>query len=162
MVTNASWSATYDLHATTENGHPSSSVSLHYRAAIQQSTGEDWRDTSISVSSATPGQWQAIPPLRAIFIRPSWHRNWVHNTANRGQPFMFAPPGASATPGSLFGGGRNSGAPQQLERPTQASGSIFGSQSAPPVHPQQQRPLFGQPEPGFALSGPTGLFGSSN
>lgn len=75
---------------------------------------------------------------------------------------MFAPPGASATPGSLFGGGRNSGAPQQLERPTQASGSIFGSQPAPPVHPQQQRPLLGQPEPGFALSGPTGLFGSSN
>lgn len=163
VVTNASWSAIYDLHATTGVGHPSSSVSLHYRAAIQQSTGEDWRDTSISVSSATPGQWQKIPPLRAICIRPSWQQNWVHNTANRpGQPFTFGPSGASPTPGALFGGDKNSGVPQQPERPTQAFGGLFGSQPAPPVHPQQQRPLFGQPEPGFALNGSTGLFGISN
>lgn len=75
---------------------------------------------------------------------------------------MFAPLGAPTTPGHLFGGGRNPDVLQQPERPTQASGSLFGSQPAPPVHSQQQRPLFGQPEPGFSLSGPTGLFGNSN
>jgi hypothetical protein len=39
VVSGASWHPTYELHATTENGKPSSSVSLHYRARIQQSTG---------------------------------------------------------------------------------------------------------------------------
>lgn len=71
MVSNASWSPTYDLRATTEDGNPSSSVSLHYRAAIQQNTGEDWRNTSISVSTETPGLNETIPALRALWISPA-------------------------------------------------------------------------------------------
>ena len=39
VVSGAIWQPTYELHATTDNGKPSSSVSLHYRARIQQSTG---------------------------------------------------------------------------------------------------------------------------
>lgn len=71
MVSNASWSPTYDLRATTEDGNPSSSVSLHYRAAIQQNTGEDWRNTIISVSTETPGLNETIPALRALWISPA-------------------------------------------------------------------------------------------
>lgn len=67
----ATWSPSYDLKATTEGGEPPRSVLLHYRAAIQQNTGEDWRDTAISVSTATPGTWATIPGLRAVRIVPA-------------------------------------------------------------------------------------------
>ena len=45
-------------------------MSLHYRASIQQNTGEDWRNTAVSVSTATPGMWSTIPALRALKIEP--------------------------------------------------------------------------------------------
>ncbi|EJD06530.1 uncharacterized protein FOMMEDRAFT_117379 [Fomitiporia mediterranea MF3/22] len=70
MVSNASWSPSYDLRAITEDGKPSRTVSLHYRASIQQNTGEDWRDTAVSVSTATPGTWSSIPSRRAMKISP--------------------------------------------------------------------------------------------
>lgn len=71
MVSNASWSPTYDLRATTDDGKHSTSVSLLYRAAIQQNTGEDWRNTSISVSTETSDLDETIPALRALWISPS-------------------------------------------------------------------------------------------
>ncbi|KDQ59015.1 hypothetical protein JAAARDRAFT_192573, partial [Jaapia argillacea MUCL 33604] len=52
IVWNASWEPTYDLHATTENGKPSSAVSLQYRSRITQWTGEDWKDTSLTLSTS--------------------------------------------------------------------------------------------------------------
>ena len=74
MVSNATWSPSYDLYATTEDGEPSNTVTLHYRASIQQSTGEDWSDTIVSVSTATAGQWTSIPALRAMRIQPGLSR----------------------------------------------------------------------------------------
>jgi hypothetical protein len=52
VVRNATWSAAYELHATTEAGVPAPSVSLHYRARITQSTGEDWTDVKLTLSTA--------------------------------------------------------------------------------------------------------------
>jgi len=71
LVRNATWSAAYELHATTEAGVPASSVSLHYRARITQSTGEDWTDVSLTLSTADmdPSN-QAIPVLSPTKIRP--------------------------------------------------------------------------------------------
>ncbi|KAL5486028.1 hypothetical protein ACEPAI_7072 [Sanghuangporus weigelae] len=71
MVSHATWSPSYDLRATTEDGKPSGTVSLHYRASIQQNTGEDWRDTAVTVSTAKPGSWSTIPALRAMKISPA-------------------------------------------------------------------------------------------
>ncbi|KAF8270682.1 hypothetical protein EI94DRAFT_1698657 [Lactarius quietus] len=52
LVQNAAWSAAYELHATTDAGIPSPSVSLHYRARITQSTGEDWTGVALTLSTA--------------------------------------------------------------------------------------------------------------
>lgn len=92
VVSNVVWSPTYDLRATTEDGKPLSTVSFHYRASIMQNTGEDWRDTAISVSTASPGSWTNIPSLRSMKIAPTipfgakstGHNNFVQtqNTNN--------------------------------------------------------------------------------
>ncbi|KAH8984948.1 hypothetical protein EDB92DRAFT_1936445 [Lactarius akahatsu] len=71
LVQNATWSAAYELHATTEAGVPSSSVSLHYRARIMQSTGEDWTDVALTLSTADMNlSTQSIPTLTPTKIRP--------------------------------------------------------------------------------------------
>lgn len=84
VVSNASWSPVYDLRATTENGQPPTSVSLHYRAAIQQNTGEHWRNTSISVSTETPGLNETIPALRALWITPAKTTTTTNASARKG------------------------------------------------------------------------------
>lgn len=88
VVNDASWSPTYDLRATTENGQPPSSVSLLYRATIQQNTGEDWRNTSISVSTETPRLNETIPALRALRITSA--KSTTTNNASTGKG--LAPP----------------------------------------------------------------------
>ncbi|KAH9008637.1 hypothetical protein EDB83DRAFT_489714 [Lactarius deliciosus] len=71
LVQNATWSAAYELHATTEAGVPSPSVSLHYRARITQSTGEDWTDVALTLSTADMNlSTQSIPTLISTKIRP--------------------------------------------------------------------------------------------
>ncbi|KAH9038572.1 hypothetical protein EDB85DRAFT_2141799 [Lactarius pseudohatsudake] len=71
LVQNATWSAAYELHATTDAGVPSPSVSLHYRARITQSTGEDWTDVALTLSTADMNlSTQSIPTLVPTKIRP--------------------------------------------------------------------------------------------
>lgn len=84
VVNNASWSPVYDLRAMNENGQPPTSVSLHYRAAIQQNTGEDWRNTSITVSTETPGLNETIPALRALWITPAKTTTTTNASARKG------------------------------------------------------------------------------
>ncbi|KAF7375624.1 hypothetical protein MSAN_00451300 [Mycena sanguinolenta] len=105
LVSNASWESTYELHAATENGKPSSSVSLHYRARITQSTGEDWADTALTLSTVSASTvTKSIPWLNSLKIKPQAHRltnavgsnkgqtnnNFVH-TSNSFQPSRRAP-----------------------------------------------------------------------
>jgi hypothetical protein len=70
-VVDGIWKATYDLHATTENGRPSSAVELHFRARVSQSTGEDWANTSLTLSTAVfdPLE-QGLPAFKALRVSP--------------------------------------------------------------------------------------------
>ena len=54
VVNNASWSPLYDLRATSQKGKPSPNVHLHYRANLSQSTGEDWNDAQLTLSTRAP------------------------------------------------------------------------------------------------------------
>lgn len=68
---NAQWTPTYDLHATSVDGTPSSSVSLHYRVHLSQSTGEHWNGTSLILSTtATDSLNSGIPEHKALSINP--------------------------------------------------------------------------------------------
>lgn len=71
VVSNVKWTPTYELHATTVNGKPSSSVSLHYRARVLQSTGEDWNNTTLTLSTiASDTVVKRIPELYPVKVRP--------------------------------------------------------------------------------------------
>ena len=70
-VLNARWEPLYDLHATTEDGKPSTSVSLHYRVNVSQRTGEDWASAKLILStSATDLLNAGIPEPDSLIIRP--------------------------------------------------------------------------------------------
>ncbi|KAF9450483.1 hypothetical protein P691DRAFT_810305 [Macrolepiota fuliginosa MF-IS2] len=75
IVSNTHWSPTYELDAVTgENGQPSRTVSLHYRACITQSTGEDWSNAALTLSTvATDTIVKRIPRLEPVRIRVSYN-----------------------------------------------------------------------------------------
>jgi uncharacterized protein (TIGR02231 family) len=67
-VFNASWTPLYDVRADivgSEDAKPGRQhkVDLHYRASIFQSTGEDWKDVHLTLSTASPQTGSSIPKL---------------------------------------------------------------------------------------------------
>jgi uncharacterized protein (TIGR02231 family) len=68
VVNRASWTPLYDLRFSTTNNI----VNLSYLAEVTQSTGEDWIDVSLTLSTAKPGLG-TLPP------KP---QPWYINTAN--------------------------------------------------------------------------------
>ncbi|KAI0264598.1 hypothetical protein BC834DRAFT_881571 [Gloeopeniophorella convolvens] len=143
LVHDATWSPAYELHATTDAGVPVSSVSLHYRSRITQSTGEDWTDVALTLSTAdTNLSSRTIPTLRPTKIRPP-------------PPGLFGPrpTNLSNPPVSLFG--QNSAAQSSSAHPT---GFLRGSA---PTNTASS--AFGQPSVAGGLFGGSvgGLFGGS-
>lgn len=63
MVTNAGWVPSYDLRSTT----PSDPIQLTYKADIFQSTGEDWTDVNLKLSTSNPNKSYVKPEL------PIWY-----------------------------------------------------------------------------------------
>lgn len=132
LVRSAIWSAAYELYATTEAGIPAPSVSLHYRARITQSTGEDWTDVELTLSTADMDlSNKTIPVLRPTKIQP---------------------------PRSLFGGFGASGQATTQKPPAQGA---FGSASAPTAFGQGSMYSQTQPTQAQHTFGASGLFGSS-
>ncbi|KAF4613467.1 hypothetical protein D9613_008122 [Agrocybe pediades] len=75
---NARWRPVYELHASADNGKPSSSVFLHYRAQIWQETGEDWNNTSLILSTAVSGTMdKSLPALRGRRIEQKPHGGYT-------------------------------------------------------------------------------------
>ena len=70
-VLSARWAPLYDLYATSEDGKPSPSVSLHYRVNLSQDTGEDWTSAKLTLStSATDVLNAGIPRPDDLIIKP--------------------------------------------------------------------------------------------
>ncbi|KAF5359851.1 hypothetical protein D9756_002927 [Leucocoprinus leucothites] len=113
VVNDTNWSPTYELHAVTGgDGQPSRAVSLHYRACITQSTGEDWTNAALTLSTvATDAIVKQIPKLAPIRInvavaynnRPQ-HGPQIFQSQNQFNSAPLPPPPAPVAPGgSLFG-----------------------------------------------------------
>ena len=67
----ASWFPLYDLYATSEDGKPSTYVSLHYRVNLQQRTGEDWNNAKLILSTSATDMLDAgVPASDSLTIRP--------------------------------------------------------------------------------------------
>jgi uncharacterized protein (TIGR02231 family) len=72
-VSGANWRPSYDATLTTASATPKPKLSLVRRAIVTQRTGEDWKDVTLSVSTAQPlGTIQApdVPPVRVGFNEP--------------------------------------------------------------------------------------------
>ena len=68
VVCGARWEPHYDFQAqTAADGRPSPNVTLHQYAKITQSTGEDWKDTKITLSTSSS---QTLPSLDVPTLEP--------------------------------------------------------------------------------------------
>ncbi|KAG8970569.1 hypothetical protein FRC03_006698 [Tulasnella sp. 419] len=178
-VPNASWSPAYDIRGTTDkDGLPSKTVTLNYRASINQNTGEDWRNTSLTLSTAKSQQGNIIPYLSALTIKaeqagmkkdPGLTRNVQPVPFQQFQQQQQVAPAATYNvPRAAFG-------------PLASTQPLFGHTSTVPAggapnpahivpmstgfggfgHPQTNTSLFGS-APQQPVSSSGGLFGQSN
>ncbi|KAH9962262.1 hypothetical protein BC827DRAFT_1199964 [Russula dissimulans] len=146
LVQSATWSPTYELHATTESGVPKPSVSLNYRARITQSTGEDWKDVKLTLSTANMDLFnQTIPVLRPTKIRPpqflSLFGEGGQQLQRQRQAVAFGQDGVSrqAAPYGAFG--------QSQQAPLQPQVTGFGSGQAAGVFAGFAQPSLPPPPP---------------
>ncbi|KAF8685733.1 hypothetical protein RHS04_00469 [Rhizoctonia solani] len=64
VVTNASWTPLYDIRASiTKSPDAVSKIALHYRASITQTTGENWPEVALTLSTASPQLGSTVPTL---------------------------------------------------------------------------------------------------
>ncbi|CAE6450532.1 hypothetical protein ACGC1H_003469 [Rhizoctonia solani] len=64
VVSDASWKPLYDVRASiSESPKGTSDIGLHYRASITQTTGENWPDVALSLSTASPQLGSNVPKL---------------------------------------------------------------------------------------------------
>lgn len=64
VVYNARWSPQYDVRASRDGAV----VQLEYRGSVQQSTGEDWTNVELALSTARPDIGGVKPDLSAWFV----------------------------------------------------------------------------------------------
>jgi uncharacterized protein (TIGR02231 family) len=80
LVRGAYWQPIYDARANFEE----SKVELVSYGIIKQTTGEDWPDVEISLSTAKPAIGGSMPYVSPWFLRPFQPREMKKNTFNAG------------------------------------------------------------------------------
>lgn len=68
VVNGAGWEPLYDLRLI--EGDSQTALELTYLAEISQSTGEEWKDLSLKLSTARPALTSTLPELDPWYIRP--------------------------------------------------------------------------------------------
>jgi uncharacterized protein (TIGR02231 family) len=69
QVTNARWTPAYDAMLTTGDETTEPSIEIIRRAEITQSTGDDWTDVQMTLSTSRPTGGTAAPVLSGAFLR---------------------------------------------------------------------------------------------
>ncbi|MET0569189.1 MAG: DUF4139 domain-containing protein, partial [Hyphomicrobiaceae bacterium] len=68
QVVSANWTPLYDARLTTGARNEAPRLTLVRRANIQQRSGEDWTDVTLSLSTTRPGGGTAAPELYAMLV----------------------------------------------------------------------------------------------
>ncbi len=131
LVLNATWNPSYNLRTTAERDV----VTVEYNAAIEQLSGEDWNNVTMTLSTATPSLVASAPSLDPLVvslgrIEPAtasaelsqremmskieiWKRQQLvadnRGNGNFDNFSAFDAPNAPAMPGSGGGGGQAAG-----------------------------------------------------
>lgn len=149
----ATWKPVYEIHVTTTDSVPSSSVVLTYRCQISQSTGENWDNVELAVTTAKHYVLSiGLPEPKKMEIRqqqgflsqPDSYRQPavnpqptpVWNTPGYTSPFVHILPSAQQASPSVFGSTQT--APHQSDlsqgligTAQRSVGSVFGSNRQP-------------------------------
>lgn len=81
VVANAGWNAVYDLRAINTRNP----IQLSYKANVHQSTGEDWKNVRLKLSTANPNLSGLKPELYAWFLNFDAPIRVSYNSMNRGK-----------------------------------------------------------------------------
>ncbi len=68
IVPNARWTPTYDVRVETNDRD----LALHYYGNVSQSTGEDWENVNLTLSTANPQLGESVPELRPWRINQAY------------------------------------------------------------------------------------------
>ncbi|CAE6410188.1 unnamed protein product [Rhizoctonia solani] len=117
VVSDASWTPLYDVRASLpKSSQGASTIDLHYRASITQTTGENWPDVALTLSTASPQLGSSVPklsPWRIGFPSPIITPAIMQRPISRG--IGATARSATVDPDILFGGGAFS-APRMTAR----------------------------------------------
>lgn len=85
QVTAASWTAFYDARLTTgdQDKGAKRKLSITRYASIQQTSGEDWEDVALALSSTKPGTATAAPDLNMLSVDFGYGPSGADKAANR-------------------------------------------------------------------------------
>jgi len=81
LVANAGWYPTYDLRVKDVN----QPISLTYKANVYQSSGEDWNNVKLKISSGNPNQKGTKPNLSPYYLQylsPNYNSNVISPITN--------------------------------------------------------------------------------
>jgi uncharacterized protein (TIGR02231 family) len=98
IVLEAFWYPQYDVRVQMEADQSHGNVALTYIGMVQQSTGEDWSNVGLSLSTARPSLAATLPELDPWYINvynPPVIRPHVMNAAMRAAPAGAPPPMAA-------------------------------------------------------------------
>lgn len=93
VVANAGWQPLYDLRATDTK----SPIQLNYKANVFQSTGEEWNNVKLTLSTANPNEGGLKPELYTWsldFYQPMLYRNYEKNRSASKKTMGGAPAAA--------------------------------------------------------------------
>ncbi len=77
LVANAGWVPLYDLRSEMAT----SQVNLNYKANVYQTTGTDWNDVRLTISTNNPYQNKTLPALHPWYVDYYAYRNNVYQQA---------------------------------------------------------------------------------
>ncbi|KAJ3988070.1 hypothetical protein F5890DRAFT_1494046 [Lentinula detonsa] len=87
-VANVGWEPIYELHAHTlsDTGELSLDMTLHVRARISQTTGEDWKNAPLKLSTLADRNLSHIPSLTRVTLAPSFETTPPNSTSSISTP----------------------------------------------------------------------------
>ncbi|KAG8720887.1 hypothetical protein FRC08_017469 [Ceratobasidium sp. 394] len=173
VVSGASWTPAYELHAVTDSSTKAvaGTVTLHYRASVVQTTGEDWDDVKLTLSTAELSTSMAVPRLSRSVIRDAPPSGLFRSAPGQGNNThtLFGSTTNNTNAGGLFGGAQQkpafsfgaSGAPVNLQaqqRVQMLQQQIQQRQQMAAQQAQQQQQMAAQaPMPAFGQTTAVGF-----
>ncbi|KAI9358328.1 hypothetical protein DFJ73DRAFT_819675 [Zopfochytrium polystomum] len=152
-------SPTYDMRVSTVDGKPTRAVDISFKAVISQTTGEDWNNCALALSTVTTTKTTGVPRHARVNVQAKGtfaQKQAVQSTTVVVQQhqglFGSSNSNVNQAPRAGFGfggGGAFGGAAQNAQPAAQPSTNAFGSSSG----------AFGSTGGGFGSTG--GVFGAA-